>query len=236
MIKEYSFKFDDLAINQNEIAFILGYRNSQLPDPFGDYIKMALDDVRNLTDIKGAYQIIEKSRIDQQNFILHADSHEFEVGKAVCKELKGAEQLAFYVCTAGKTISDKSANLLYGEDPVLGYIYDVLGNMITEAACDLMQSFLETNVRQHGKLLTNRYSPGYCQWSVADQHKLFASFPENICGISLSDSALMTPVKSVSGVIGIGKYVRFKEYICTLCSSKDCIYRKIKNKMQTIEN
>ena len=228
MIREYNFKFDELCINQAELTSILGYGDSSLPEPFDSYLQMALMNARQFTDIKGAYQIVDEVKIVQNDFSLLAGSHNFDVGKAVCKELKDVERLAFYVCTAGKTISDKSIDLLYGEYPVLGYIYDVLGSMITEAACDLMQSFLNMETQKGGDKLTNRYSPGHCQWQVFDQHKLFSLFPKNICGISLTESALMSPVKSVSGIIGIGKNVKYREYVCTLCSSKDCIYRKIR--------
>lgn len=126
-----------------------------------------------------------------------------------------------------KTISEKSASLLQGDDPVLGYVYDVLGSIITEAAGDRMQSFLKSETEMNGEQVTNRYSPGYCQWPLSDQRKLFSFFHENICGVSLTDSSLMHPVKSISGVIGIGKNVKYREYICSLCSSSNCIYRKI---------
>ncbi|MCK7538940.1 MAG: hypothetical protein MZV63_52410 [Marinilabiliales bacterium] len=48
-------------------------------------------------------------------------------------------------------------------------------------------------------MITNRFSPGYCGWDVAEQHKLFSFFKDNFCGITLTESALMNPVKSVSG-------------------------------------
>jgi hypothetical protein len=52
--------------------------------------------------------------------------------------------------------------------------------------------------------------------------------PDNFCGIRLTPSALMDPVKSVSGFIGIGNDVRFNPYTCNLCDMKDCIYRKVR--------
>jgi hypothetical protein len=49
------------------------------------------------------------------------------------------------------------------------------------------------------------YSPGYCGWDISAQKKLFAYLqPKNI-GIRLNDSYLMTPLKSVSGVLIDGK-------------------------------
>ena len=227
MIKEYNFKFDELIINQKEISSVLGYGDGPLPAPFDEYVKMALYDAKYLTDIRCAYTILEDVKIDYKRYRLLAGKQELNVGKAVCSELKGAERLAFYVCTAGKTICEKSASLLQGNDPVLGYVYDVLGSIITEAAGDRTQSFLKSESLTNGDQLTNRYSPGYCQWPVSDQPKLFSFFHENICGISLTDSSLMHPAKSISGIIGIGKNVKYRTYVCTLCSSSNCIYRKI---------
>ncbi len=226
MIKEYNFKFDELIINQEEINSVLGYSDGPLPAPFDEYVKMALYDAKSLTDIRSAYRILDDVKIDYKRYSLLAGKQELNVGKAICSELKGAERVAFYVCTAGKTISEKSSSSLQGNDPVLGYVYDVLGSIITEAAGDRMQSFLKSESEIKGDHLTNRYSPGYCQWPVSDQQKLFSFFHENICGVSLTDSSLMHPVKSISGVIGIGKNVKYRECVCTLCSSKNCIYRK----------
>ncbi len=236
MNQEYTFKFSDLSINPKEIALLFGYYEDSFSELFESSIHLAMSFADKLPDIKGAYCIIDNLQINQRNFRIQADGRQFDVGKAVCKELKGAERAVFYVCTAGKTISEESSRLLYGEDPILGYILDTLGSMITEAACDLLQSFLKKELESTNDQLTNRYSPGYCQWPIADQHKLFSFFPENVCEISLSDSALMSPMKSVSGIIGIGEKVKFRKYVCILCSSKDCIYRKIRIEKQSSQD
>ena len=115
-------------------------------------------------------------------------------------------------------------------DLLKGYIYDVVGSEIVEAAADLMQESLEKAMIAAGKKITNRYSPGYCGWDVAEQHKLFQLLPDNFCRIRLTESALMDPVKSVSGLIGIGANVRMNPYTCSLCDLKDCIYRKVREK------
>ncbi len=106
-----------------------------------------------------------------------------------------------------------------------GYVYDVLGSVTVEAAVDKMQGELEIKMQEKELKITNRYSPGYCGWPVNDQFKLFSFFPDNYCGITLSSSALMAPIKSVSGVIGIGPKVKKHPYTCQLCDAQNCIYR-----------
>jgi len=110
-------------------------------------------------------------------------------------------------------------------DLLRGYVYDVIGSEVVENAADRMQEELRLTVAGEGLNITNRFSPGYCGWDVAEQHKLFSFFPENYCGITLTESALMNPVKSVSGLIGIGREVRYAPYQCHLCEDKNCIYR-----------
>jgi hypothetical protein len=76
-----------------------------------------------------------------------------------------------------------------------------------------------------GLHITNRYSPGYCDWDIREQKKLFELLPENFCGISLLDSMLMKPIKSISGFIGIGSNVTFNRYTCNYCKDRNCLYR-----------
>jgi hypothetical protein len=42
----------------------------------------------------------------------------------------------------------------------------------------------------------------------------------------------MQPVKSVSGIIGIGADVKFNPYTCRICEATHCLYRLNKNKKQ----
>ena len=134
-----------------------------------------------------------------------------------------------FICTAGQGISHQSQKLLAGENPVLGYIFDILGSMIVERATDEMQNEIKQIANDKGWAITNRYSPGYCKWNVADQHKLFSFFPSNCCGISLTDSALMYPIKSVSGIIGIGTHVVHQDYTCDLRNQQGCVHRNLKH-------
>ena len=116
-------------------------------------------------------------------------------------------------------------------DLLKGYVYDVIGSEVVEAAADMMQEELKVEAAARGKNITNRFSPGYCGWDVAEQHKLFSFFRDNFCGITLTGSALMNPIKSVSGLIGIGENVKYAPYQCHLCDDRNCIYRNRKSKV-----
>lgn len=225
MVHEYSFSPDQLSLDHHSLSSMLGFPDGDLSEPFNEYVFEAFSQIPALCDIRAAYYFSNKCDFHAANNQLIVDGHEFGIGKTIAKELRNSTSMALFICTAGEGISRKSSDLLKGENPVLGYVYDVLGSMIVEAAADLLHEEINLIAAINGLAITNRYSPGYCKWSVADQHKLFSFFPTGCCGINLTNSALMSPVKSVSGIIGIGEDVEFRDYTCDLCNMADCFHR-----------
>jgi hypothetical protein len=225
MIHEISLSFNELTLDKNYLSAMLGFPDGILPEPFDQYVAEAFQEAESLCNIRGAFCFPEKSEFIANNSQILVDGIEFGIGKIVAKELRNATSVAMFICTAGEGISRRSQELLTGENPVLGYVFDVLGSMIVEMAADELQKEIRQMALSKDMSITNRYSPGYCKWSVADQHKLFSFFPPNCCGISLTNSALMYPIKSVSGIIGIGKEMKFREYTCDLCSQVECFHR-----------
>ena len=203
------------------IESLLGFPEGILPEPLPGVIRAIMNEIPAHTDIKGGLLIREDIEI-REGYKICVGELEFQPTKAIARQVRDAEQMAFFMITAGEGITEWSQQELSRGDPMAGYIIDLLGSEIVVAALDKMQDELaEKMVRR----VTNRYSPGDCGWPVTDQQKLFSLFPEQFCGISLSESSLMHPIKSVSGIIGIGKDVRKTAYACDLCELDSCVYR-----------
>lgn len=225
MIQEFSFSFSELNVDPAELAALLGYPDGDLPEPFPVYVEEAMTRAATFDGIRGAVLITGQIQFLNDDAVIEVNGVSFEIGKTLAKELRGASQVALFICTAGPEISQLSRDLMLGDDPILGYVYDILGSVTVEMAMDKIHRQIQQQSEEKGLKVTNRYSPGYCNWGVTEQHKLFSLFPKNFCGISLTDSALMHPIKSVSGIFGIGKDVKYREYTCDLCGMKECFYR-----------
>ena len=237
MIKEYSFLFNELNIIVEDLTALLGFENDFIPEPFPEIIEQALKQAPQFCDIRGGYKIFNSVEISTSNESVTIEDKIFLPSKIITTQLKKATSVALYICTAGAGISNHSMEATNQGDPLLGYVFDVIGSITVEKAMDKIQKLLEAEVQKLGLNISDRYSPGYCDWSVAEQQKLFALFPNNFCGVSLSESSLMTPIKSVSGIIGIGKTLRQKGYQCEWCSDQNCIYGKIKRqKVQKVKD
>jgi hypothetical protein len=226
----FQFNFTDLKLDVSQIEQAMGYKEGESDETISELTGKLLKETASLCNIKAEFRIFSLgSFIDTEKSIV-VNGLVFNVKKIVYGQLKKAESIAVFLCTAGPEIGIRSRAAMNDGDLLTGYIYDVIGSEIVEGAADLMQSNLKVALSAENKKITNRYSPGYCGWDVAEQHKLFKLMPDNYCGIELNDSALMNPVKSVSGFIGIGEHVRYNPYTCGLCDMKGCIYRKTKDK------
>jgi len=230
-VKGATFRFDfkDLNLSVSEIENFMGYKEGDDSGLVTGLIKEILYEAEEICNIRAQFLIFNDVLFDNENKAVVINDISFQVQNIVFSQIKKSDSVALFLCTAGEEIGIRSRQAMKDRDLLRGYVYDVVGSEIVEAAADLMQKELNKMVTAENRKITNRYSPGYCGWSVAEQHKLFSFFRDNFCGITLTESALMNPVKSVSGIIGIGKNVKYASYQCHLCDDKNCIYRSRKS-------
>jgi hypothetical protein len=225
MMRTYKFDLGNLDIAKSQIEKAMNYMPGNSPDPFSGLIDEVLNDAHAYCSIEGGYILKDNISFDSQNYKLIIDTTCFFIKKIVFSQIKKAEKAALFLCTAGEAIGEWSKKLMSEGETFKGYVVDVVGSEVVETAMDRIQDSLEEEMKQKDLYITNRYSPGYCGWEVSEQQKLFSFFPQDFCSVKLSETSLMHPVKSVSGVIGIGKEVSKKNYPCRFCDDRNCIYR-----------
>jgi len=203
----------------------MGYAPGTAPEPVTDLIEEVSAELMPLGDVRAEYIIFEQLKCNHGDKSIDIQGVVFDIKSIIFSQLTKAGGVALFICTAGAEVGLRSRRSMNEGDLLRGYVYDVIGSEVVEIAADKMQEELRLAIAGNGLKITNRFSPGYCGWDVAEQHKLFSFFPDNYCGITLTESALMNPVKSVSGLIGIGREVRYAPYQCHLCEDKNCIYR-----------
>jgi hypothetical protein len=227
-MKTFQFSFRELKLTSNSIETVLGYKEGEDRDLVSGLIGEIFTEAEDISNIKAQYVIFDNINFEPALRILKVNDISFGINKIIFGQIRKSESIAIFLSTAGSEIGIRSRQAMQDRDLLRGYIYDVIGSEIVEAAADLMQEDLQQTMKESGYRITNRYSPGYCGWDVAEQHSLFGLLPENYCGIRLTPSALMDPVKSASGIIGIGKDVKYNQYTCRMCNQDDCVYRRLK--------
>jgi len=219
-------------IDVDRIGYEIGYQNGGTPEPFSEMIKEILISCKSKCNIKASYALLDmKYDKDFENQLIIGEQ-KFQTDRIITSQLKKADKAAVFLCTIGSEMEKWSKELYSTGESIMSYLVDVSASAIVEEAADLLHSHITKTMSDIDLNTTNRYSPGYCNWSVSEQSKLFTFFPKNICGVTLSESNLMNPIKSISGIIGLGKDVEYKEYLCDRCGIKDCTHRIYLTKKQ----
>ena len=207
--------FDALQITPVDIYEQMGYHGEEPDEATRKEVQTVLEEASPWLRPQFCYLVIK-------------ELPEFDMGKIIMRQLRGSEAYALFICTSGTEYETYLQRLKDNGDMVRVFIVDALGSVIAEHCADQMEICLQESIDKLGWHHTNRFSPGYCGWHVSQQQLLFPLFGGNTCGVSLTESSLMVPIKSVSGIIGLGEKVRKLEYTCGLCDFKQCYKRKSK--------
>ena len=180
-------------------------------------------------EIQFGYKIIESRNVlvEKEKVIVNNNTT-FNCGSIISSQLRGIEGLIVFTATLGRNYDQWFKSLFDSGDPLKGYIADLIGSVTVEAAVDILEDRITNDLSNYDTNCSNRYSPGYCDWDVSEQKKLFSFLPEKFCGIELTESSLMVPIKSVSGIIGFGTLIKKKAYACQICTQENCYLNKMK--------
>lgn len=224
----YKYTFAEVAPLLDEVCEFLQLDSNEEEHPGVVFITGILPELQLNLDIRGGYKIVPVDQLRLNEGCIAIKDTQLRVERQVGGYLRGSEYVALFVCTAGHLFTELSQKLNTQGNFLEAYIVDAIGSLTVEKAMDCIQLSLQQVVAEEGLHISNRYSPGYCEWHLSEQRVLFDLIGENPIGVSLSDSCLMQPMKSVSGIIGIGSTVTRREYGCSVCRNENCIYRKIK--------
>jgi len=138
-----------------------------------------------------------------------------------------ADRLDLFAFTLGQAISHEIERLFAG-DFALGAVLDAVASLAADNAGRVAEGWLESQPAAvaAGSRRAFLYSPGYCGWHISGQETLFAALRPEAIGIRLNESFLMTPLKSISGVLVLAPAASHRiaaTYpFCAQCQSPAC--------------
>ncbi len=223
----YHFDFEEVCPTDEEIKSFLKFNDTDEKHPINQFLKEIFPEISSNKNISGGYIIRKADSIHIKEGIIEIGNTKLNTGSQICGYMKEASFVALFLCTAGETFTRLTKKFNATGDLLEAYLIDSIGSLTVEKAMDKIHEDLEKKMDEKEFKISNRYSPGYCNWALTGQKLLFELIDKNPVHISLSDSCLMTPIKSVSGIIGIGKDIKKRPYACQICQNTLCIYRKI---------
>ena len=135
------------------------------------------------------------------------DGEELDLGFArtgsrdLRNHLRGCSEILLFACTAGAEMDRRIARAKL-QSPVKGLLMHAIGAQQVEGGCDLLCARLAE--RFPDRRLTGRYSPGYGDFPLSFQRDVAEALDlGRTIGVTLTESLLMTPSKSVTAIIGM---------------------------------
>ena len=147
----------------------------------------------------------------------------------VAQALGGAKQIAVAVCTIGPQLEEAVGAMFAAGQQVEATVLDGVGSAAVEELSQRACRMFEDIARRRGLMTSSPFSPGEPDWPLEGQRDLFDLVPGEEIGVTLADSCLMRPLKSLSLVVGMGENLSVGGSPCEFCSlSQVCRYRERK--------
>lgn len=144
----------------------------------------------------------------------------------LAKNLEGCREIILFAATIGLEM-DRAIRKYTNLSPAKALFFQAIGAERIESLCDAFCAEREEELRAEGKFLKPRFSPGYGDLPLEMQKDIFRVLdcPRKI-GLTLNDSLLMSPTKSVTAIIGIGgEREEIRKNKCGTCQKLDCAFR-----------
>ena len=216
---------DQLGIDDRQVLREIGYNTKRKPparilslvDEYIENVKCLISPsysgvVRDIKSVQGSRVVIEGSIV-------------FE-SEVLARLLEQCDQVAVFALTIGGHLEEMVDQLTDNGLVVQAAVLDAIGSAAVESVADFVHDTIGEIARARGLYPSRRFSPGYCDWEVSQQKKVFRVMKGDYAGIHLTDSCLMLPRKSISGIIGIGPSQIENYNPCKTCDKRDCAGRR----------
>lgn len=212
-----------MNINRKEIERYLGYKGNTPDDNVKQVIDEAVDEILKIATPKSVYKILPL-KTDGININFGSVN---AVSKNLGRNLLGCKEIVVFAATLGIGVDNiiKKYSMFEMSKAV---VLQACAAAMIEDYCDECQKKIADELLERGLYLRPRFSPGYGDFDINNQEK-FVNILESSkkIGLSLTNSFILVPTKSVTAVMGITENEE-KCHIkgCEVCTKKDCLFRR----------
>ena len=188
----YTKSFDAPELDMQEMLIYAGVRGKSCE--VESLLKDCISDVDGVISYKACYTVFPCADI----------SALFKNGADVLLDkLSGCEYVLTFAATVGMEM-DRMIKRAGSLSQTLGLLMQAIGTERVESLCDAFEDEVRARCARCGVVSFPRFSPGYGKLPLEMQKDIFALLsPSRHIGVSLGESLLMTPSKSVTAFIGL---------------------------------
>ncbi len=213
-----------MDINRKEILRYLGYRGKPADEVITERIEACLEELLSVTAPKCVYQIYPTAFGETNTVTIGAVTI---ASKSLSQHISGCKEAAIFAATLGAR-TDLLIQKYNKLDMSKAVILQACAAAVIEAFCDEQQEFMKEQAGKQGLYLRPRFSPGYGDFPLTYQKEFLAVLQcQKRIGLTLMDSMILAPSKSVTAIIGLTKEETTCHIArCMTCKAKNCPFRK----------
>ena len=213
-----------MDIRIKEAIRYLGYGRCAIDEPTLALIEDSFRELDKIAETKVVYRIFELSFPDVETVQvnnLNIPSHN------LVKNLYGCNLGIIFGITLGAAV-DRLLQKYEKINIAKAVVFQACAAAFLEEKCDELQEKWVEEYKKEGRYLRPRFSPGYGDFSIQYQKQILDMLDASKkIGLTMTDSCMMIPTKSVTAIIGISNTnERCHKAGCEVCEKADCVYRR----------
>lgn len=207
-----------------EAVRYLGYGRNAADEKTLALIEDAFAELERTVSPKSVWRIFDlEQTVDGKNII---GNMEIE-SNSLARNLKGCVKAVLFGATLGAG-TDRLIARISLSDMAKAVVIQSCAAVLLEEYCDERQVAIGEELEAEGLFLRPRFSPGYGDFDITYQQPLMRMLDcAKTIGLTMTDSFMMTPAKSVTALIGASPVKeRCPVAGCEACGKTDCEYRR----------
>lgn len=213
-----------MEINRKEVLRYLGYHCHKAEETVMILIDDCIEELQKCVSIKSIYNIFP---LNLSGTSIQIGSHYKIESRNLSKNLLECNEIILFAATLGPQ-PDLLMKKYTKIDMTRAVIIQATAAAMIEQYCDTIQKKIEKELLEKKLFLRPRFSPGYGDFNINHQRDMISLLdcPRKI-GLTVTDSMMLTPSKSVTAVMGISvknKQCHIKG--CEVCTKLDCEFRR----------
>lgn len=151
---------------------------------------------------RGSWHIYDYDADGQRLYASGSDAIILQ-GASIGRHLQNCCKAVIMTATVGEAIENQVTK--YFQEGRYGFsvLLDAAATAAVEQTADAMEKTIQNEVQRQGFAMRWRFSPGYGDWPIRQQTDILRLAQGESIGISLTDSMMLLPRKSITAVIGL---------------------------------
>lgn len=182
-----------------EVLRYLGHRNQAVPENIENLLETLIPMGVSAASPKHTFGFFDVC--ETEDGISLVNTPVTLIGKDIREHFAGAVKCAVMAVTLGADF-DRAFLKYQATDTLASVIFDAVGSTLAEEEADICEAEIKAEAEKLGLGIKFRFSAGYGDFPIEMQGELLSLISaEKRIGLTLTDSNIMLPRKSVSAVI-----------------------------------